>query len=232
MLFRSTNKGTGKPRTSAQKKKAEVQQRAQDSVLFHEIGLIVLFAVMALLFCCNFGLIGPAGNTVSGVLFGIFGLTAYAAPVLLFLAAAFWFANEGNHNALRKLIAGIVLFVMLGILCDLFTGQKDTEAGYEAVLLYETCRDSKAGGGILAGSIGFFLRNYLGFIGAVLVVLVCSVVCLILLTEKSLFDSLKQGGSRVWELSREDTERRKENAVRRRESMERRKEDEIGRAHV
>ena len=39
---------------------------------FHEIGLIVLFVAMLILFCCNFGIIGPVGNAISGVLFGIF----------------------------------------------------------------------------------------------------------------------------------------------------------------
>ena len=63
--------------------------------MFHEIELIVLFVAMLFLFCCNFGIIGPVGNTISGVLFGLFGVLAYVAPVLLFLAAAFWFANEG-----------------------------------------------------------------------------------------------------------------------------------------
>ncbi len=221
---KSAAKSAGKARGAAQKRKEEAIQRQQDSALFHEIGLIVLFAVMALLFCCNFGLIGPAGNAVSGVLFGIFGLTAYLAPVLLFLAVAFWFANEGNSNALRKLIAGIILFIMLGIICDLITGAENTEEGYNAILLYENCRDNKAGGGIIAGSIGFLLKNYLGAIGAVLVVLVCSVVCLILLTEKSLIDSLKRGGSRVREFSREDYERRREGAERRREDAVRRRE--------
>ena len=119
---KKTTKSNSKGRTSAQKRKAELERAAQDSALFHEIGLIVLFAAMVFLFCCNFGLIGPAGDMVSGVLFGLFGLMAYAVPVLLFLAAAFWFANEGNPSAMRKLVAGVVLFVMLGILCVICLG--------------------------------------------------------------------------------------------------------------
>lgn len=224
----TTTKGTVKTRTSAQKKKEEAQQLARDSALFHEIGLIVLFAVMVLLFCCNFGIVGPVGNTVSGVLFGLFGLTAYAAPVLIFLAAAFWFANEGNASAARKLIAGILLFVIAGVVFDMLWMKKSADAEYNVVLLYEGCRDGKAGGGILGGSISFCLQHYLGTLGTVLVVLVVSVVCLILLTEKSILDSIKRGGSRVRELSREDARRRREEAERRREEMERRREEEAG----
>ncbi len=143
---KKTTKSNSKGRTSAQKRKAELERAAQDSALFHEIGLIVLFAAMVFLFCCNFGLIGPAGDMVSGVLFGLFGLMAYAVPVLLFLAAAFWFANEGNPSAMRKLVAGVVLFVMLGILCDLVTKGANSMEEYQVRLLYESCRDTKSGG--------------------------------------------------------------------------------------
>ncbi len=217
----SSNKRTTRSTkgASAHKKKTKAQL-AQDSALFHEIGLIVLFVAMVFLFCCNFGIIGSMGDAVSGVLFGLFGFTAYAVPVLLFLAVAFYFANEGNANAARKLIAGIVLFVMLGIVCDLFGKQAGGMEKYDVKLLYESCREQRAGGGVLAGSVSFLLQQYLETIGTVLVVLLCSVVSLILLTEKSLLGSVKQGGSRMRELSREDAARRKAQAQIRRQEQE------------
>ena len=228
-----TTKGSGAKgtKTSARSKKADASRTAQDRALFHEIGLIVLFAAMVLLFFCNFGLIGPGGDAVSGVLFGVFGLTAYAVPVLLFLAVAFWFANEGNPNMARRLTAGAVLFLMVGIICDLLHAGGGM-ADYSIAILYEDCRDNKAGGGILAGSVSFFLQHYIGVVGTVLVIFLCCIVCLILLTEKSLISSMKRGGSRVRELSREDAARRREQArVRHAEQEERRvrKEEEHAR---
>ncbi len=215
------NRGTGKGKsTGGTGGKRDAYQSAQDGALFHEIGLIVLFAAMVLLFCCNFGIIGPVGNAVSGFLFGVFGLMAYAAPVLLFLAVAFWFANEGNPSAVRKLTAGCVLFLMLGILCDLFAGMTGELEKYNAKQIYEECRDARMGGGLLSGSISFCLQHYLETIGTVLVVLLCSVVSIILLTERSLIDGVKRGSSRMRELSREDAERRRENARARREEQE------------
>lgn len=207
-------------RTTSRSKKADAAREAQDSALFHEIGLIVLFIAMVLLFCCNFGIIGPVGDAVSGVLFGLFGLIAYVLPLLIFLAASFWFANEGNPNALRKLISGIVLCIMLGVLCDLFAKGAGTLEAYSIKTIYENSRDGKTGGGVLSGSISYLLQHYLETIGTVLVVLLCSVVSLILLTEKSLLSSVKKGGSRVRELSREDAQRRREMNRRRREEQE------------
>ncbi len=216
---RKTTKSTGR-KTSARRKKEEEARAAQNRALYHEIGLIVLFAAMVFLFCCNFGIVGPVGDAVSGVLFGLFGLSAYVLPVLLFLAAAFWCANEGNPSAVRKLAAGAVLFVMFGIVCDLVAKGSAGMEEYSAALLYENCRETKYGGGIIGGSISYFLQGYLETIGTVLVVLLGTVVSLILLTEKSLLGSVKRGGSRMREIRREDAARRREMAQARRAEQE------------
>ena len=216
----SNRRSTGTRQIESHKTAEDPEQLARDSALFHEIGLIVLFAAMVFLFLCNFGIIGPFGNSVSGFLFGVFGLTAYVVPILIFLATAFWFANEGNANALRKMISGFVLFLMAGIICEMIAGNTDMMLSYQIGMLYENCRDTHFGGGILAGSICYLLKHYLGTLGTVLVVLLCSVVSIILLTEKSLLTGMKNGRSRMRELSREDAERRRENAKVRRQEQE------------
>lgn len=224
----SSSNRTRKSTTNSRSRQA--QRTAQDSELFHEIGLIVLFVVMVILFCCNFGIIGPVGNAVSGVLFGIFGFTAYIAPIVIFLAVAFWFANEGNPTAVRKMIAGVVLFLMLGVICDLIARTAGSMEQYDIKLLYTNCSTGKKGGGILAGSICYLLLHYLETIGTVLVVLLCSVISLILVTERSFLNSMRNGGDRIRELSREDAVRRRENAqIRRQEQEERNSQREEAR---
>lgn len=216
----SSSNRTRKSTTNSRSRQA--QRTAQDSELFHEIGLIVLFVVMVILFCCNFGIIGPVGNAISGVLFGIFGFTAYIAPIVIFLAVAFWFANEGNPTAVRKMIAGVVLFLMLGVICDLIARTAGSMEQYDIKLLYTNCSTGKKGGGILAGSICYLLLHYLETVGTVLVVLLCSVISLILVTERSFLNSMRNGGDRIRELSREDAVRRRENAQIRRQEQEER----------
>ena len=224
----SSSNRTRKSTTNSRSRQA--QRTAQDSELFHEIGLIVLFVVMVILFCCNFGIIGPVGNAISGVLFGIFGFTAYIAPIVIFLAVAFWFANEGNPTAVRKMIAGVVLFLMLGVICDLIARTAGSMEQYDIKLLYTNCSTGKKGGGILAGSICYLLLHYLETIGTVLVVLLCSVISLILVTERSFLNSMRNGGDRIRELSREDAVRRRENAqIRRQEQEERNSQREEAR---
>ena len=224
----SSSNRTRKSTTNSRSR--QVQRTAQDSELFHEIGLIVLFVVMVILFCCNFGIIGPVGNAISGVLFGIFGFTAYIAPIVIFLAVAFWFANEGNPTAVRKMIAGVVLFLMLGVICDLIARIAGSMEQYDIKLLYTNCSTGKKGGGILAGSICYLLLHYLETVGTVLVVLLCSVISLILVTERSFLNSMRNGGDLIRELSREDAVRRRENAqIRRQEQEERNSQREEAR---
>ncbi|MCM1569842.1 MAG: DNA translocase FtsK [Roseburia sp.] len=216
----SASKGNNNRKKTNASKKAQLQRAAQDSAMFHEIGLIALFLVMVFCFCCNFGIIGPVGDKISSVLFGLFGFSAYAAPVLLFLAIAFWFANEGNPNALRKLIAGVVLFIMLGVVCELIAQKVVLTEKYDIKAIYEASSAGKNGGGIIGGSVAYLLQHYLETIGTVLVVLLCSVVSMILLTERSLLDSMKNGGSRLRERSREDAKRRREYTELRRQEQE------------
>lgn len=212
---RTTSKKSGSRRTSAYDAKRE-------SELFHEIGLIIFFVVMVILFLCNFGIIGPVGNAVSGCLFGLFGLTAYVVPVLLFLGVCFWYANAGNRSAVRKLIAGIVLFLMVGVVCELVSGTVtlDSFTQYDFKVLYGYGKEHKTGGGVIGGSITYILHKYLETIGTVLVVILLSAISFILLTEKSLLSSVKRSGERMREFGQEESERRREYAAQRREQQE------------
>ena len=211
---KTTSKTTGKRKVSAYDAKRE-------SELFHEIGLIIFFVVMVILFLCNFGIIGPVGNAISGCMFGLFGLTAYVVPVLLFVGVCFWYANVGNPNAVRKLVAGIVLFVMIGVVCELIFGSVTlpTYTKYDIKGLYEFCRDHKNGGGVISGSLTYVLHKYLGTIGTILMVILLSAVSFILMTEKSLLSGVKRSHERMREFSQEESERRREYAAMRREQQ-------------
>ena len=87
---------------------------------------------------------------------------------------------------------------------------------------YTNCSTGKKGGGILAGSICYLLLHYLETVGTVLVVLLCSVISLILVTERSFLNSMRNGGDRIRGTVREDAVRRRENAQIRRQEQEER----------
>ncbi len=219
----SSSSKTRKKTTSkaAGKRKASAYDAKRESEMLHEIGLIIFFVVMVILFLCNFGIIGPVGNAISGFMFGLFGLTAYVVPVLLFVGVCFWYANVGNHNAVRKLVAGFVLFVMLGIVCELIFGTValPTYTEYDMKAIYEFGFEHKNGGGVISGSLTYVLHKYLGTIGTILVVILLSAVSFILMTEKSLLSGVKRSHERMRELGQEESERRREYAAMRREQQ-------------
>ena len=191
-----------------------------DVAIRNEIGLIVLFAVAIFLFVCNFGVAGVVGNTISNVMFGIFGLTAYVMPLALFLMIAFGMVNSGNSIAVRKLVAGTFLVLMIGVVCELFTGAPQAAESYQMKDIFLTCSEKHLGGGVIGGSIAFLLYRFLGLIGTVLVILVAVIISLVVLTDKSFVSGVKTGGRKVYERSREDAAYRRERARARREEME------------
>ena len=221
---RRTNSARGGSDRASSARKVDERQMEQDRELFREIGLIVLFIALLFLFLCNLGLIGPFGNGIRSIMFGIFGFVAYITPILVFIAVAFWFANEGSPTALRKLIAGIVLFLMAGVVCELIAGSVSKMTTYDIKELYSISSQKRGGGGVLSGTLAYLLHHNLEMIGTILVVILCSAISFILLTERSILDSMRHGSERFKELSAGDPERRIEDAERRREDAERRKE--------
>ena len=176
-----------KPRKNSAAAKAKA---AKERALYREISLIILVVSQLFLFCCNFGIVGPVGNFIRDIMFGIFGLTAYIAPLVIFFACSFWLANEGDSAVKRKIIAGVILFIVVGILSDLLTGISGSMDSYDLITLYEDCSKYRSGGGILAGSLSYLLQYCLETVGTILIVLLVSVICIILLTEKSLIEGL------------------------------------------
>lgn len=224
MASNSGKKKTTARRTSGQSSKRGNQKRknysAQESAIFHEVGLIGLFALVVFLFLCNFGIIGTLGNSISGVMFGLFGFTAYVCPIAVFVAAAFWYANQGSPTAVIKVCAGTGIFIMCGTIFEYIGGVAVTLNAYDIKAIYEYCSNNKSGGGVLAGSVAYLLYHFLDMVGAILVVIVLTIVCAVLLTERSFVNGVKKGGKRVMELSREDSVRRRENARQRRQLQE------------
>lgn len=211
----SSKKGSTRGKTNTNKGYSE-----QDSALFHEVVLILLFAVAVFLVLCNFGVLGTVGNGISDILFGLFGYLAYVVAIIAFVGAAFWSANAGSPAAVRKIAAGVVLFLMVGIVCEMVSGYALQMESYSLAELYKYDSEARKGGGIIAGSLAFLCHHFLDTLGTVLIVIILSLISIVLLTERSLVNSMKNGGRRMAQLSREDAERRREQARIRRSDIE------------
>lgn len=228
----SAQRGRKKPsasgRSSSQKKKSgsssrrnAAQIQAQNAIV-NEIILIGVFALTILLFLCNFGVIGVVGDKISRVMFGVFGLTAYALPVLAFVAIAFGISNQGNRVAAMKLAAGVVLFFVIGVVCALISQGSVSMAEYSLKDIYTDSADHRTGGGVIAGSLAWVLQHFLGLIGTVLFVLVLAIICTVIITERSFVNSVKNSGRYVYETARTDAILYRERSEKRREENQER----------
>lgn len=224
---KNTNRGrknAGNTRTRSQSGR---QNPPMDPGIRNEILLIVLAALALILFLCNFGLVGRFGGLVSDVMFGLFGLLAYVAPLIIFLMIAFGMLNVGNSIAARKLVAGIVFFLLLGMSFELFNTNPVLAEGYQIAEIYGRCSEGHKGGGVLAGSLAYLSCKSLGMVGTVLLILVLGIICLVIVTEKSFIGGVAAGGRKVYERSVEDAAYRRERAAKRREAVtEKRKQEE------
>ena len=209
--------------TSGRKYSSSTQKRSSapmDSAIRNEIILIGLLAVAVVLFLCNFGVIGVAGDQISHVMFGIFGLLAYIVPIAFFVMIAFGMVNSGNSIATRKLIAGVILFLLIGSVFDLFTGRPSLAESYQIREIYTGCSENKNGGGVIAGTLAYLMYHFLGLVGSVLAILVGVVICIVVITDKSFVTGVRKGSQKVYERTREDARYRKERARIRREEQE------------
>lgn len=104
------------------------------------------------------------------------------------LSLAFPIRETDRHDQTDS--PGGVLTVFLSVLVELFA---HGGAPYAAMRAFYYGRESKAGGGLLGGMIASGLVEGFGLISAYVLTFVIMIVCLILITERSL---LQQAGSR------------------------------------
>lgn len=218
--------GSGKKTTSVQNKQIPRQRTEQERMISNELTLLILLAIAILLFLCNFGIIGPVGNAVSGFLFGVFGLLAYIAPIFIFVAVGFGISNKGNGIATMKLVASIILFFCIGAFLHIIQGDLKDSIGYSASELYRLGKDSKQGGGVLCGSVAYLLYSLLDTIGSVLILIVLTIACIVIITEKSFLNGVKNGSRYVVSTAKDDAKYRREKAELKKEALRVQRENE------
>ncbi|MCC8163000.1 MAG: DNA translocase FtsK 4TM domain-containing protein [Lachnospiraceae bacterium] len=193
-----------------EKKAAQV-----NPLLAREALIWLVLAMCVFIFISFLGIGGYVGSMLSDFCFGVFGVCAWVFPLLLFLASAFGIANRGNRLAGIKFGGCMVFYICLCCFAALIEGEYD--GVYDLGKLYERCAAGKTGGGVIGGTIVYFLAPALGKAGAAILLSVFSLVSLVLVTQKSLIVGVKRQGDRVYRSAKESSRRRKEEQKKQRE---------------
>ncbi len=177
-----------------------------NSSIRDEIKIWGTLAACLLLLVSHFGFGGVIGNTVSKIMFGILGVFAYIMPILLFVGVAFLITNKGNASAYIKMTAAFILCLIFCMLAELIMNGYDSSTN---VLEYyvQSC-ENKSGGGLLGGIFVGLLCIAIGKVGTYLVALILAVICIVIITEKSLLNGMKKGGKKAYDSAKEDMQRR------------------------
>ncbi len=214
---------------SAKNKNANSKTVNKD--LKKDIFLFITIGFCILLFLSNFGLCGKVGDVLAGFFFGVFGVIAYAFPILLllgvFYVAVFYkMFTENRTVAIIKMVYIFLFYICFAAFIEIIINGDNVIGPVQA---FNEGFDNKVGGGFFGGAISGAFCTGFGEIGALIIDIVLLIILLILHVKKSSFQSLfgKLGDSSKNAVDRNRDNRRR--AQNRREVASRKRQHDIDR---
>ena len=189
----TTAKKAGRKTTRSTRSKSSRSTRAtkaqmeRETIVREEIVILVSLAVSIILLISNFGLAGAAGRVISDFMEGLFGQMTYLFPFLLFAGVTFFLSNRGNHKAYTKLGAAVVLVALICAFLELV---------------------NRAGGSI-GEKMAHLTVPALGVVGSYVIIVILMMICLILITQRSLLKSVQNAGRTLQSKAKTGREHRK-----------------------
>ena len=203
-----------------------------------EIILFVILAACVILLVSNFGMGGFVGDAISHFCFGLMGMMAYLFPVIFFVGAAFILINKTNRLAYKKMAAVFVMFLFMCATAQLLTD--GYMSGTTLMDYFNLSADYKIGGGLIGGALCISITSAFGTAGGIVIIILVYIVCLIIITQRSLLDFVtmlvirildlvKNGRAQYMEGQPERQMRRQVRAQQRKQLREERREEKIRR---
>lgn len=210
------NNSRKKTETRVELTQEELEQQAG---IRNEVLLVTILAVSVLLVLSNFNLCGSIGQMISGITFGLFGFMGYFFPLILFLGIAFMMANRKNRVAKIKMTAAGIAYLLFIVLCHMFTEPLDEKIS--VLTAYSRSSLNHNGGGLIGGVVVGFLHPLLGTVGCYVLIIALLAICLVLITQRSIFIPLSKRGHDVY--SKASEQHRKQARMRKEEREQQRK---------
>ena len=205
---RAKKSNTGKKRTgrkpTARKTKAQI---AQQQKVRREILQWVLIAVPIFLFLSNFGICGTIGDALRSVMLGVFGTMGFLFPVLLAGIVGLVVFNRVRGRLLAKIIGILLLFLNMTMLFHMFSYGN---TGAPVTTFYEHGSAAEFGGGFVGAGIAELFCSLIGVAGTYILILIFFIICIVILTEHSIMDTIKDKGQYAYESAKEEAESRRE----------------------
>lgn len=230
---RAASSKTETERRKQAREKARLLKEQREREIRMDVTIVVMVIVTAFLFLSLLGFGGSVGQILGNILFGLFGVGAWAVPFYMFAACYYMVSGRGGRYTAVRLAAVFILLLVLeaaGHLWLYSSGKILFSKSFSALETFHYCSDGHCGGGVAGGFFAWLLYYLFRMICSWLILAGISVICLILLIPFSPTAAL-----RAWSSGREDddrpgfAERRALYRQRRLEELEREEEERLER---
>ena len=200
---KTNTKTSNRSKNTKGTRKQSSKQNSNQEFLGKEITIWLILALCILLMISNFGVGGFLGDAVATFRQYLFGWIAYVFPVCLFGGIAFVISNQGNKVAYVKTAAGVVFLIFSCVFLQLVN-----EAG------------GQTGELIIRG-----ISPAIGVAGTYVVTVAVLLICIVLMTEKSILRGVKKQSEKAYGRAREDMQRYRDDHQERKEIQRARREE-------
>lgn len=178
-----------KKKTTINKKKAAIKKKDYNKDLIGISIIIVAMVVMLSLFNLNMGIIG---SIINKVIFLLVGFGGYIFPLCIIAIGIIIILDKFDLKEKKLIISIFILFISTLIIFDNVNipNSKFIERMNNSILLSQT----RKGGGVLGGVLGFFFYNLFGPIGTYLILLSAMSINILVITDikiKTIINKLK-----------------------------------------
>ncbi len=203
MASKGNSKGKGSTRGKAASNRKKSSAKRAENPIVNEVVLLLLICFVILLFLSLLGVCGTAGDAISKPIFGLFGMLGYVFPFVLAMGIFLLVANHSSGAAQIKVFG---LFLAFFAACGLFhiMDNRVNGAAYTFKEIYAACAQQHVGG----GAAGFALDKLLSpfGLGAVVIIGILIIVGLVIFTERSFINGVKEQSTKVYHKTKENLE--------------------------
>lgn len=223
----STSKTKARKEKLRQQKIEDVNEYKDKEAFETGVVLIVMAIIAVFLYLSYFGLGGIVGKVFGGLLFGIFGWSAWILPVGVILGYVFVLANHKDKRVPRKLFSLISAILLLLGVSDLVFKQEIISEYYTSnhvlhkayfecmnLTLEDIINGGKGNAGLIGRMISTIFSKITGETAAIIIMIALFVLCLFIFYGVELMAALRKKNAYRQEM--EDTYReisREENYI-------------------
>ncbi len=168
----------------------KLEEKARRKEISDEIVLIVTILVCIVLYLSYFGLCSKFGTAINWVIFGLMGgYLPYLFPIALFFLVAFMRSNPGNPLATKKTTFFTLAIFFIAALIHILSGCAQKYSIFRA---FTAGYKEKVGGGFLGALLSVPMNALFGKIASIVILFALVLVCMLLITERSLWAAWKR----------------------------------------